>query len=67
MQKFIVGFCITGFWLTLLSPAMASSKLIERCGICVPSKTIKPTKKGESVKECLLRECTHSDPKKVKN
>jgi hypothetical protein len=64
LRNFIVGFCIAGFWLTLLSPAMASSKFIERCGICVPSKTIKPSKKGEIVKECLFRECTNSDPKK---
>lgn len=65
MKNFVFSSCVAGFLLTLSSHAIATDKYIERCGICVPSKTIKPAKKGEIVKECLLRDCTDSDPKKL--
>jgi len=52
LKNVIFRFCATGFLLALSSHAIATEKYSERCGICVPSNTIKPSKKGEIVKEC---------------
>jgi len=50
--------------LSIKTQRLATEKYSERCGICVPSNTIKPSKKGEIVKECSFRECTNRDPQK---
>ena len=49
VKIFIFAFCTVGFLLTLSSHAIATDKYSERCGICLPSKTIKPANKGSMV------------------